>query len=113
MSFVENYIDPEMAKKKFKEVVSQTDDLVLVDFYADWCAPCQTMNPVLDQVIAELGGKVKLYKLNVDRNPQVSQQFGVRSIPHYILFKRGKILWRKGGYMTKRDLLQAMKGFVS
>lgn len=102
-----------MAKKKFKDVVNQSDELVLVDFYADWCAPCQTMNPVLDQVITELGGKVKLFKLNVDRNPQVSLQFGVRSIPHYILFKRGKILWRKGGYMTKRDLLQAMKAFVS
>lgn len=102
-----------MAKKKFKEVVSNSDDLVLVDFYADWCAPCQTMNPVLDQVISELDGKIKLFKLNVDRNPQVSLQFGVRSIPHYILFKRGKILWRKGGYMTKRDLLQAMKAFVS
>ncbi|GHB30331.1 thioredoxin [Mongoliitalea lutea] len=102
-----------MAKKKFKDVVNQSDELVLVDFYADWCAPCQTMNPLLEQVIAELGGKVKLFKLNVDRNPQVSLQFGVRSIPHYILFKRGKILWRKGGYMTKRDLLQAMKAFVS
>lgn len=102
-----------MAKKKFKEVVNNSDDLVLVDFYADWCAPCQTMNPVLDQVISELNGKVKLFKLNVDRNPQVSLQFGVRSIPHYILFKRGKVLWRKGGYMTKRDLLQAMKAFVS
>ncbi|MGY6520238.1 MAG: thioredoxin [Mongoliitalea sp.] len=102
-----------MAKKKFKDVVNQSDEFVLVDFYADWCAPCQTMNPVLEQVIGELGGKVKLFKLNVDRNPQVSLQFGVRSIPHYILFKRGKILWRKGGYMTKRDLLQAMKAFVS
>lgn len=102
-----------MAKKKFKEVIKQSEEAVLVDFYADWCAPCQTMNPVLEDVIQELEGKVKLYKLNVDRNPQVSLQFGVRSIPHYILFKRGKILWRKGGYMTKREILQALKGFVS
>jgi thioredoxin 1 len=102
-----------MAKKKFKDIVQQSEEAVLVDFYADWCAPCQTMNPILEEVIRELGGKVKLYKLNVDRNPQVSLQFGVRSIPHYILFKRGKILWRKGGYMTKREILQALKGFVS
>lgn len=101
-----------MAKKKFKEVVQQSDEAVLVDFFADWCAPCQAMNPVLEDVIKELGGKVKLYKLNVDKNPQVSAQFGVRSIPHYVLFKRGKILWRKGGYMTKRDLLQSLKGFI-
>jgi len=101
-----------MAKKKFKDVIKSTEEAVLVDFYADWCAPCQTMNPVLEAVISELGGKVKLYKLNVDRNPQASLQFGVRSIPHYILFKKGKILWRKGGYMTKRELLQQLKGFV-
>jgi thioredoxin 1 len=102
-----------MAKKKFKEIIQQSEEAILVDFYADWCGPCQTMNPILEDVIGELGGKVKLYKLNVDRNPQVSLQFGVRSIPHYILFKRGKILWRKGGYMTKREILQALKGFVS
>jgi thioredoxin 1 len=102
-----------MAKKKFKEVIQQSGEAVLVDFYADWCAPCQTMNPVLEDVVKEMEGKVKLYKLNVDRHPQISLQFGVRSIPHYILFKKGKILWRKGGYMTKRELLQSLKGFVS
>jgi thioredoxin 1 len=101
-----------MAKKKFKEVIQSSDEAVLVDFFADWCAPCQSMNPILDAVVEELGGKVKLYKLNVDKNPQVSFQFGVRSIPHYILFKKGKILWRKGGYITKREMLQALKGFV-
>ena len=101
-----------MAKKKFKEVIQKSEVAILVDFFADWCGPCQTMNPVLEDVIQELDGKIKLYKLNVEKNPQVSLQFGVRSIPHYILFKRGKILWRKGGIMTKRELLQAMKGFV-
>ena len=101
-----------MAKKKFKEIIQNTDEAVLVDFYADWCAPCQTMTPILEAVVSELGGKIKLHKLNVDKHPQLSVQFGVRSIPHYILFKRGKILWRKGGYMTKRELLQALKGFV-
>ncbi|PSL05785.1 thioredoxin [Cecembia rubra] len=101
-----------MAKNKFKNVIQATDEAVLVDFFAEWCAPCQTMNPVLDAVVEELGGKLKLYKLNVDKNPQVSLQFGVRSIPHFILFKRGKILWRKGGYMTKKELLQALKGFI-
>ncbi|MCS4433841.1 thioredoxin [Aquiflexum gelatinilyticum] len=101
-----------MAKKKFKEVIQKSELAILVNFFADWCGPCQTMNPVLEDVIQELDGKIKLYKLNVEKNPQVSLQFGVRSIPHYILFKRGKILWRKGGIMTKRELLQAMKGFV-
>ncbi len=101
-----------MSKRKFKDIIQTTDKAILVDFYADWCAPCQTMTPVLEEVVAELDGKIGLFKLNVDKNPQASLHFGVRSIPHYILFKKGKILWRKGGILTKRELLQALKGFT-
>lgn len=90
----------------------KSQEAILVDFYADWCGPCQSMNPIIDSVLEELRGKIKLLKLNVDKHPQLAQQFGVRSIPHYALFKRGKILWRKGGIMTKRDLLQSLKAFT-
>jgi thioredoxin 1 len=101
-----------MPKKNPKESISKSQEPILVDFYADWCGPCQSMNPIIEEVLKELGGSIKLLKLNVDKNPQLSQQFGVRSIPHYILFKKGKILWRKGGIITKRDLEKALKGFV-
>lgn len=101
-----------MPKKNPKESISKSQQPILVDFYADWCGPCQTMKPIIEEVLEELGGGIKLLKLNVDKNPQLSQQFGVRSIPHYILFKKGKILWRKGGIITKRDLEKALKGFV-
>ncbi|AGA76928.1 thioredoxin [Echinicola vietnamensis] len=101
-----------MAKKKFKDIIQQSDVPVLVDFYADWCGPCQTMSPVLEEVVKELDGKVKMLKINIDKNQQAAYHFAVRSIPHFILFKRGKILWRKGGLMTKRELLQQLKGFV-
>ncbi len=87
-------------------------DAVLVDFRADWCGPCQTMDPIIEEVLDELGGKINLLKLDIDKHPQLAQQFGVRSIPHYILFKRGKILWRKGGILPKRDLEKALKGFT-
>lgn len=102
-----------MAKKKFKEIIQQSDIPVLVDFYADWCGPCQTMSPIVEEVARELGGKIKILKVNIDKNQQASLHFGVRSIPHFILFKRGKALWRKGGLMTKRELMGHMKGFVS
>jgi thioredoxin 1 len=70
------------------------------------------MDPVIEHSIGEMEGKIRLLKINVDKYPQLSQQFGIRSIPHYILFKRGKILWRKGGLMTKKDLVQTLKGFI-
>jgi len=101
-----------MPKKNLKDQISQSNEPILVDFYADWCGPCQTMNPIIQTVLDELEGKIKLLKVNVDNHPQLSQQFAIRSIPHYILFKRGKILWRKGGLMTKKDLLQNLKGFA-
>ncbi|WP_289030501.1 thioredoxin [uncultured Algoriphagus sp.] len=100
-----------MAKKNPKELIQKSQDAVLVDFYADWCGPCQTMDPIIAEVLNELGGKIKLLKINVDKHPQLAQQFAVRSIPHYALFKRGKILWRKGGIMTKKDLNQSLKAF--
>jgi thioredoxin 1 len=101
-----------MAKKSPKEVLQQSQEPLLVDFYADWCGPCQTLAPVLDQVVAELAGKVLLFKVNVDKHPQLAQQFAIRSIPHLMLFKKGKILWRKGGLITPAELLKQLKGFV-
>lgn len=101
-----------MPKKSPKEVLQQSQELLLVDFYADWCGPCQTLAPILDRVVAELEGKVSLYKINVDKHPQLSQQFAIRSIPHLMLFKKGKILWRKGGLITNAELLKQLKAFV-
>ncbi|WP_268035539.1 thioredoxin [Algoriphagus sp. PAP.12] len=101
-----------MAKKSIKEVISKSQEAIFVDFYADWCGPCHSMDPVISEVMNELDGKVKLLKVNVDKHPQLAQQFGIRSIPHYMLFKRGKILWRKGGIITKRDLAKSLKGFI-
>lgn len=101
-----------MPKKKPKDIINKSMDAVLVDFRADWCGPCQTMDPIIEEVLDELGGKIKLLKLDIDKHPQMAQQFAVRSIPHYILFKKGKILWRKGGILPKRDLEKALKGFI-
>ena len=101
-----------MPKKSPKEVLQQSQELLLVDFYADWCGPCQTLAPILDRVMAELEGKVSLYKVNVDKHPQLSQQFAIRSIPHLMLFKKGKILWRKGGLITNAELLKQLRAFV-
>jgi thioredoxin 1 len=101
-----------MPKKNIKDQIAQSTEPILVDFFAEWCGPCKTMDLVIEHSIGEMEGKIRLLKINVEKYPQLSQQFGIRSIPHYILFKRGKILWRKGGLMTKKDLVQTLKGFV-
>ena len=95
-------------KGKFETLIAQ-DIPVLVDFYADWCGPCQMMAPVLKEVADEMGDKVKIIKIDVDKNQPIAQRFGVRSIPTLILFKNGKILENKAGVMTKRDLTQMIE----
>ncbi len=95
-------------KGKFETLIDQ-DTPVLVDFYADWCGPCQMMAPVLKEVAQEMGDKVKVVKIDVDKNQPIAQRFGVRSIPTLILFKNGKILENKAGVMTKRDLTQMIE----
>jgi len=95
-------------KGKFETLIDQ-DTPVLVDFYADWCGPCQIMAPVLKEVADEMGDKVKIIKIDVDKNQPIAQRFGVRSIPTLILFKNGKILENKAGVMTKRDLTQMIE----
>ena len=101
-----------MTKKSPKTILLESQEPLLVDFYADWCGPCQTLSPVLEKVVTELQGKVSLFKVNVDKHPQLAQQFAIRSIPHLMLFKRGKILWRKGGLLTSAELLKQLKPFV-
>lgn len=90
-------------KGKFSELVSQ-EIPVLVDFYADWCGPCQAMAPILKEVAQNYEGKVKVLKIDVDKNQPLAQRFGVRSIPTLILFKGGNVMWQQAGMMTTRDL---------
>lgn len=101
-----------MPKKSPKEVLQKSQELLLVDFYADWCGPCQSMIPVLEKVIMELEGKLSLYKINIDKHPQLTQHYAIRSIPHLMLVKKGKILWRKGGLLNRADLMKQLQPFL-
>jgi thioredoxin 1 len=94
-------------KGKFDTLID-LDTPVLIDFYADWCGPCQAMTPVFKEVAAKYEGKVKIIKIDIDKNQPLAQRFGIRSIPTMMLFKQGKELWKKGGMMTIRDLSQLL-----
>ena len=87
----------------------QGDTPTLVDFWAEWCGPCRMVAPVLEQIQAEQGEKLRILKLNVDENQVTPQQFGVTGIPTMILFKNGQPLERLVGFMPKPQLLGRLR----
>ena len=79
-----------VTEQSFDEEVVQSDKPVIVDFWAEWCGPCHAVAPVLDRIVEERNGDLKLVKVNIDEQPALSQRFGVQSIPTMILFKDGE-----------------------
>jgi len=76
----------------------------LVDFYATWCGPCQTMNPILDEVKSIEKDKIRILKIDVDKNPAIAEKFKIKGVPTFILFKSGEVVWRKSGVIPLKEL---------
>jgi len=85
------------------------DTPVLVDFFAEWCGPCKMMQPILEDTSKQLGTKVKILKVDVDRNPLAASKFQVRGVPTLILFSKGKIIWRQSGLVPTHQLIQQIE----
>ena len=88
----------------FKSDVLDSDKCVLVDFWAEWCGPCKAIAPSLEEISEELKDKLKVVKVNVDENPQVSQSYSIRSIPALMIFKNGVKVSEKMGALPKSAL---------
>ena len=94
----------ELTDANFHKALSETDKPVLIDFWADWCAPCKMMAPVIYQMAKNYAGKAYMAKLNVDYNKQTAAQFGVMSIPNFIVFKNGKPVGQRIGAVGRQGL---------
>src|SRR4029077_20663223 len=96
----------------FDEVVAGSDGPVLVEFWAEWCAPCRVLGPVLDSIVAENDNLV-LYKVNSDQEPALVQRFAVSSVPTTLVFKDGTLATRMVGARGKRHLLEELGTVLS
>lgn len=90
----------------FENDVIKSSEPVLVDFFAEWCGPCKAMAPALEAVASEMKGKVKIAKIDVDQNPEITQKYRIQAMPTLLIFKDGKVAAQRVGALTQKKQLQ-------
>jgi thioredoxin 1 len=101
-----------VSDEDFESAVVRADVPVLVDFWAEWCAPCHILSPILEEIARDHPGRIKVMKMNVDDSPQVSMKLRVQTIPTLMLFKDGEVMARISGVRGKDAILKEIEAFV-
>lgn len=97
--------------ESFHELITSSDTPVVVDFFAEWCGPCKSMSPILKQVKDIQGDKVRIVKVDVDKNKALAMQYSIQSVPTIMIFKNGKQLWRQSGVINASELNKIIEMF--
>jgi len=103
----------QFSDSSFKQDVLESDLPVLVDFWAEWCGPCHMIAPIVEQIAQDYQGRLKVGKLNVDENPQIAAQFGIRGIPTLLLFNKGKPIEQIIGAVPKAQIQTKLDAHLS
>ncbi|HUM66020.1 MAG TPA: thioredoxin [Chitinophagaceae bacterium] len=91
----------------FSDLIN-SDKPVLVDFYADWCGPCKTMSPVIQEVARATQGQARVIKVDIDKSTQAAEAYGIQAVPTFIIFRNGNIVWRHSGIIDKNNLVNQL-----
>lgn len=97
-----------MEKESFKHLI-ETSDLVLIDFYATWCGPCKAMHPILEELKRKLGDRIRIAKIDVDKQQPLAAYYQIQAVPTLLLFKKGVLKWRQSGAVPFQELLQRVE----
>ena len=97
-----------MSKQHYDSLLI-SDKLVLIDFYADWCAPCKKMKPYLDEITSQMDSTVEVIRINADDNKPLMKDLAIDELPTLLIYKKGTVSWRHSGYVSKEDVLKELK----